>query len=134
MSGEVVDLFDRMDEVERCLLRQVVADAAGECPVRVLARETRGVVGRFGVRRTVRVAFERDRRHADRREGREPLLEHVEFWFADCEPYPPPVVVDDHGNVVGIVERGRTALERRVVEAPRGRRGPPDEPGEVVAP
>jgi hypothetical protein len=26
-----------MDEVERCLLRQVVADAAGECPVQVLA-------------------------------------------------------------------------------------------------
>jgi len=70
-----------MDEVERRLLRQVVADAAGKCPVQVLAREPRGVVGRIRVRRTVRVALERDGRHGDRRECREPL-EHVEPRFA----------------------------------------------------
>jgi hypothetical protein len=40
-SGEVADLFDRMDEVERRLMRQGVADAAGECPVQVLAGEPR---------------------------------------------------------------------------------------------
>src|SRR6516225_8958675 len=74
LAGQAVGLFDRVREVGRCFLRQVVADAAGKGPVRVLAREPRGVGGGIGVRRTVRIAFERDRWHADRREGREPLF------------------------------------------------------------
>jgi hypothetical protein len=86
VSGEAVGFFDRLGEVERRLLGQVVADAAGEGPVHVLAGEPRGVGGGIGVRRTVRVALERDRRHRDRREGREPLLDHVELWFAGREP------------------------------------------------
>ena len=63
----------------RRLLRQVMADATSECAMQVLACEPRGVVGRFGVRRTVRVALESDGRHEDRRERREPLLEHIEL-------------------------------------------------------
>ena len=86
VSGEAVGLFDRGDEVERRLLRQVVADAAGlvsgagTCPrTSRRRRQARGAAH-------VRVALERDRRHGDRRECREPLLEHVELGSPAASP------------------------------------------------
>jgi hypothetical protein len=45
---------------------------------------------------------------------------------------PPAVVVDHDLHVIGVVERGRAAIEGGVVKGPLRRRGPPDELGEVA--
>jgi hypothetical protein len=58
----------------RCLLREVVTDAAGDRPMLVLAGELTAIRGGRSVRRAVRVALHRDRRNGDRRGAGEPLL------------------------------------------------------------
>src|SRR5690348_7486629 len=49
------DVDDRLGEGPRCLLRQVVADAAGDDPMLVPARELPGVGARLRVGRAVGV-------------------------------------------------------------------------------
>src|SRR4051795_13248667 len=71
------DVDDRFGEGPRRLLRQGVADAAGDDPVRVPARELPGVRARLRVRRAVGVPLEGDGRHGDRRRRREALLQVV---------------------------------------------------------
>src|SRR5208337_4368265 len=84
------------------------------------------------MRRPVGVAFQRDRRHAyDRRFG-EPLLQIVVFRLALSQPEPPAVIMDHDADMVRIVERCRTAVERRVIELPSRRSDLPDELGKIV--
>src|SRR5689334_2547092 len=86
------DVDDRFGEGPRRLLRQVVADAAGDHPVLVPARELPGVGARLRVRRAVGVALEGDGRHGDGRRRREPLLEVVVPRLPLGEAEPPAVV------------------------------------------
>src|SRR5579859_6436456 len=76
-GSEAVDLPDRVDEGTRRLLRQIVADAAGDEVMLVFAGELAGVARRFRMRGAVGVAFERDGRHGDDRCRREPALDLV---------------------------------------------------------
>src|SRR5438034_9611777 len=57
------DVEDGVGERLRGFLRQGVADAALDCPVRIRARELCGIRTRIRVRRAVGVTLERDRGH-----------------------------------------------------------------------
>src|SRR5258707_84466 len=80
----------------------------------------------------VRVTLERDRRHGHYWSGSQALFERVVLLFAFGQPEPPAVVVHDHSNVIGVVERRRASIERCVVELPLRRGELPDQFGEVV--
>ena len=116
----------------RGLLREVVADAALDRPVRIRARELRGVGARLRMGCTVGVALERDRGHGDDGAFGEPLLQLGVLGFAFGQPQPPAVVVDHDRDVIRVVEGRRAAIERGVVEVPLRRRGSPDELREVA--
>src|SRR5215207_2844466 len=60
-----IDVDDGVGKRFRCFLWKVVADSALDRAVRIPARELAGVGTRVGVRGSVRVALERDRRHGD---------------------------------------------------------------------
>src|SRR4051794_22030923 len=134
MSGSLlgVDVDDRPGEGLRRLLRQVVADAAGDGPVRVRARELPRVGAGVRMRRAVGVAFEADRRDVDDGGLGQAALQRVVLRLAVAQADPPAVVVDHDRHVIRVVERGGAALERGVVEVPLGRGRPPDEPRELA--
>src|SRR5690349_8728824 len=81
VASPAVDLDDGVRECLRCLLREVVPDAAGDGVVRVGAGESGGVGPGFGVGGAVGVAFEGDRGHGDGRAVGEASFEVVEPWF-----------------------------------------------------
>jgi len=83
-----------------------------------LACEFAGVGAGFGVRRAVGVAFEGDGGHGDGRELGELPFQVVVLRLARGQADPPAVVVDHDRDVVGVVEGGRGARERGVVEGP----------------
>src|SRR3954453_1585688 len=73
----VVDVDHGLRERLRRLLRQVVADAAGESSMQVRARELPRVGAGVRMRRAVGVAFERDRRDGDLGRLGQPALQAV---------------------------------------------------------
>src|SRR6476469_4423828 len=81
--------------------------------------------------RAVRVAFQRDRRYGDRRKLTEAFLDVVVFPFAVGEAEAPAIVMDDDGDLIRVVERRGTAIERRVIELPLRRGDPPDQLREI---
>lgn len=93
-------------------------NAARDGAVLILTRKLLRVGTRLRVRRTVRIAFQRDRGYRDGGELGEPLFHIVILWLAFSQSDPPAIVVDHDGNVVGIVERRCTAIECGIVEAP----------------
>src|SRR5262249_52810188 len=97
-------------------LGQVVPDAAGDQPMRILAGELAAVVGRFGMRRAVGVALERNGRHRDRRTDGKPLFQVVILPLTVGQSLPPAIIVDGNRNVIRVRERHGTAIERGVVE------------------
>src|SRR5579859_3862123 len=127
-----VDVDDRLGERLRGFLRQVVPDAAGDEPVRIFARELAAIGGRVRVRRAVGVAFEGDRGHGDDGTCGKSVFQVVIFALAVSQAEPPAVIVNNHVDVIGVVERHRRAIECRVVEVPLRRSKPPDELREIV--
>src|ERR1700730_15725941 len=111
---------DRYGKCLRRFLGQVVPDPTGDEPVFVCPCE-------FGV------AFERDGGHGDDRPCGEPPFQLVVFWFAFCQSKAPTIVVDHDADVIGIVERGCTARECGVVEAPLRGSALPDEFRELTS-
>ena len=101
------------------------------CAIR--PRELRGVGAWLRMGRAVGIALESDGGHGDHRSFREPLLEVEVSRLALGDPEPPAIVVSHDRDVIWVVEGRRGALERRVVEVPLRRRGPPDELGELSA-
>ena len=84
------------------------------------------------MRRAVGVAFQGDGRHGDDGRCGELLFEIDIFRLALGEAQAPAVIVDDDRDMVRIVERGRAAIEGRVVEIPFRRSELPDQLGEIV--
>src|SRR5258707_10474493 len=72
-----VRIDDCFGKVVRGFLRQIVADAALDGPVRISAREFFGVGAGLRVWRALGVAFHRDGGHGDHRSCGKPLFEVV---------------------------------------------------------
>src|SRR5207253_9066882 len=100
--------------------------------VLILAREFFRVRRGLRMRRAVRVTFEGDRRDADRRKLSEPCFEVVVFALALRQAESPAIVVDDDGNMIGVIKRRRAAIEGGVIEIPLRRRDLPDELREIL--
>src|ERR1700689_1479296 len=66
------------------------------------------------------------------RKGAAPPLQVVVLRFTCAQAEPPPVIVDHDRDVIRVVEGGRAAGERRVVEIPFRRGEPPDELAELA--
>ena len=126
------DIDDGLGEGLGCFLRQVVPDAARNDTMLVAAREFRRVDAGVRVRRAIGVAFERDGGHGNHRSGGESLFQIVILRFTVRQSQPPAVIVDDDGDVVGVVERGGAALERGIVKFPLRRGELPDQLRKVM--
>src|SRR5262249_11377762 len=61
-----------------------------------------------------------------------PLFHIIIFCLAVGEIEPPTIIVDCNGDVIRILERSRTAVERGVIEVPFRRSNLPDEFREIV--
>ena len=109
-----------------------MANTTLDRPVRVFARELHAIRFGFRVRRAIGVAFQGNRWHRDNQALGQPLFKMVVFRFAVRQAQSPAVIVDDDGNVVRVFERGRGAVERRVVELPLRRRELPDQLREIM--
>jgi hypothetical protein len=70
------------------------------------------------MRRTIGIAFQRDRRHANNREFGQSRFELVVLSLAISRADTPTVVVDGDVDVIGILKGGGAAVEGRVVEIP----------------
>src|SRR4029450_11110395 len=79
-----------------------------------------------GVWCAVGVTFKGDGGHGDDRALGEPLFQIVVFRLTVGQAQPPTVIVDDDTDMVRVVERGRAAIERGVVEVPFWRSRLPD--------
>ena len=111
-----VRIDDRGGEILGRLLRDVMADPVQD-PVGVLAREHLPVRGPV-LGRSVEIATNRDGWHADGWLGRQLGLDGVVAWFALGQPEPPPIVVYDDVDMVGVVEGAGRAVIGGVVEVP----------------
>src|SRR5450432_315843 len=127
-----IDFVDSFGERLRSFLWQIVADAAGDGPVRVFAGEFVSVGTGVRMWGAVGIAFHGHGGHGDGRTCRQPLFKVIIFRLAFRQSQPPAVVVDDDGTVVRIVERRGAAIERGVVEVPFGRCDLPDQLGKIV--
>src|SRR4029077_4223035 len=85
------------------------------------------------MRRPVGVALQRDGGDAYVRTRGQRRLKVVVSQLACDQPEPPPIVVNDHVDVVRIVEGCGTAVIRFVVEVPLWRRELPDEAVELAS-
>src|SRR6266536_626599 len=126
------DVDDGLGKGLRGLLRQVVSNPAGDDPVLVFAGEHLGVSGGLRMGRTGGITFKSDGRDSDYRRFGKPLFQIVVFRLAVCEPKPPAIVMDNDGDVIGIIEGRRGAIELGVVEVPLRRGELPDELGELA--
>src|ERR1700727_1432021 len=122
-----VDVDDGLGKSLRSLLRQIVPDAAGDGPMRVLAGELRLVVLRLRMGSTVGVTFEGDRGHGDDGATGESLFQVVVLRLALGHAEPPAIVVDHNADMIWVVKGRGAPAERRVVELPSRRGRLPDE-------
>ena len=67
---------------------------------------------------TIGITFKRNGRHRDDWACGKPLFHVVVFRLTFCEAESPAIIVDDDGDVVGIVKGRRAAIERGVIERP----------------
>src|SRR5262245_28082980 len=117
----------------RGFLRQIVTDTAVDGAVRISSRELLGIGTGLGVRGTIGIAFERNRRDGDLRRTGKPLFQLIVFRFAFGQSEAPAVIVDHDGNVIWVVEGHGAAIERGIVEVPFRRCELPYELGELSA-
>src|SRR5215470_11877284 len=98
----------------------------------IFAGELLGVRGGFGMRSAVGVTFHGDGRNGNDRRFREALFDVVVLALTVCESEAPAIVVNDDGDVVGIVECRGAAVVRGVAKVPLRRSELPDELRKVV--
>src|SRR3954465_923823 len=117
-AASSLNVEDGLGEGLGSFLRQVVADAACDQPVLILAGEFLCIGAGIRVRSTIGGTLESDGRQGDRRECGKPLFEFVVLRLTLRKAEPPAVVVDDDADVIRIIEGCGAAIECGVVEAP----------------
>src|SRR5437763_21731 len=132
LRSRSVDVDHGLRKGLRGFLRQIVPDAAADGPVRIFARKFPGIGTGVQMRRTVGITFEGDGGHGDDRGLGKPLVEIgiLRLAFNQCEA--PSIIMDHDADMIRIVERRRTAIERRIIEIPLRRSKLPAELREVV--
>src|SRR4051812_39113014 len=85
------------------------------------------------MRRTIGIAFHRDRRNGYDGTGRKTVFETIELRIPLREAEAPAVIVDDDLDMVGIVEGRSASVEGGVIEGPFRRGKLPDQLCEVPA-
>jgi hypothetical protein len=83
-NSQTINVDDSFGEGLRSFLRQVVADAASDETLFMLARELIAICCAVEVNCTVGVAFHGDSRHADGRKHGQSLFQIVVFPLAVC--------------------------------------------------
>ena len=81
-----------------------MTDTARYIPVLIFASEFMGIGRRVRVRSSIGVPFQRDGWNANRRGLCQLLFGIIVFLLAFGKSKPPAVVMDDDGDMVGIVE------------------------------
>src|SRR5260221_13512181 len=117
----------------RRFLREVVADAATNEAMLVLAREFPGIETWVQMGRAIGIAFKCDGGHGDDRTCCKTLVQISIFRLAFCQAKAPAIVVDHDINVIRLVECGGTTVERRIIEFPQRGCKLPNELRKVVA-
>ncbi len=97
---------------------EIVADPSRDVPVLIFTGESFGVGGGVWVGSTIGIPFKGDRRRLNDGRLGEPFFVAVVFGLALREPEAPAIVVNDDGDVIGVVERSGAAIEGRVIEGP----------------
>jgi len=100
---------DGLSEIVRRFLWQVMADAACQCPMLVLASESLGIGCGRRMCGAVGVALHGDRRHGDSGRVRQTGFQRIVFAFSVGQAQAPAVVMDNDVDVVRIFERRRAA-------------------------
>jgi len=134
MPSEMVDVDNGLSEGLRRFLWQIVADAARDEPVVILAREF-PAIGRWirGVWGTIRIAFESNCGHGNGRKLGELLFEVVVLGFAFSQSDPPAIVVYNDGDMIRIVEGCCGAIKCGIIEVPLWRSNLPNELRKIAA-
>jgi hypothetical protein len=109
-----------------------MADAARDGAMFVFAGKLIGVSTGLRVRSAIGVPFKCDCGDRDHRKLRQSLLQIGVFWFTFGKREAPAVIVNDDGDVIGIVERSRAALEGGIIEVPFRRGELPDKVGKIT--
>ncbi len=84
------------------------------------------------MRRTVGVAFKRDRWQADHGTQSELPFQFVILRLTSGQPQPPAIIVNHDVDVIRIVEGCCAALERSIIEVPFRRSDLPNELGKIA--
>ncbi len=131
LGRPIANLHDRLGEILRRLLRQIVAcvDDAVFMPTDEHAGMGRSPAG---LQRVVR-AVDRHCRRPDRGLLCKPVFERLQRGVARLEAKDAAVTVDHDIDEVGIFECDRRPGERRLIEPPAGRPFAPQDPGELAA-
>ena len=70
------------------------------------------------MRCAVGITLKGDGGHPDHRKFGKSLFQIVIFWLAFSETEPPAVIVNDDGDMIGIVKGRSAAIEGGIVEVP----------------
>lgn len=132
-NSQSIGIDDRLREGLRRFLRQIVADAAFDGPVRILAGELVTIGCGLRVRRAIGLTFQSERRHADHRRRCQTFLQITILSLAFHQPQPLAVVIDDDSDVIRVVERRGAAVELCIIEVSFRRGDLPDQPGKIAS-
>src|SRR6516164_738817 len=118
LPSKASNVDDGLGKGLRGFLWQIVTHPTIDRAVRIISRKFLGVSGGFGVWCTIGIAFERDGGYRDVGPCRQVLLQILVPGLALGKSQPPAIIVNDDGDMIRIVESGRTALERSLIEVP----------------
>ena len=126
------DVDDGLGKLLRRFLREIVADAAFDDPVRIDAREFLGVGAGIRMWCAIGITLKGNGGHGDDRAFGKPLFQIVVFRLAFGEVDPPAVVMYHDRNVTRVFEGRGAAIECRIIEAPLRRSELLDQLCEIV--
>src|SRR5262245_54868703 len=84
------------------------------------------------MRSSISVTLKRDCRQIDYWPFRQPSFKLVVYTFAFRKAEALTIVMNNDGNVIGIVESNRSPFEGRIIETPCGRSQPPNKLVEIA--